>query len=153
MKRRTPLRGRTFLKRRTPLLSKAAKRKTPRYTGPDRSVRELVDERDDWTCASCGNSVWGRPFSRQHRVARGMGGTSDPARNRPSNIVVLCGSATSPGGCHLACEKREAFMYELGFWRWQHEDPAKVPVAHALYGWCLLLDDGTVKPLPMGGAA
>lgn len=151
MRRRTRLSARTPLRRRAPLLSRAEKKRRPRYTGPDRSVRELVDERDDWTCACCGNSVYGRPFSRQHRVARGMGGTSDPALNRPSNIVLLCGTATT--GCHLACEQRELAMYELGFWRKQHENPAQIPVAHAIYGWCLLLDDGTVEPLPsLGGA-
>lgn len=143
------------LKRRKPLLSKAEKRKRPRDTGPDRATRELVDERDDWHCACCGNSVYGRPFSRQHRIARGMGGTSDPALNRPSNIVLLCGSATSPGGCHLACEQREERLHALGFWLNSWENPAAVPVAHASYGWVLLLPDGGVDvlPLPWGGVA
>lgn len=149
MKRGAPL------KRKQPLRTSREKRTGSQNTGPDRSVREIVDERDDWTCACCGNSVYGRPFSRQHRVARGMGGTSDPALNLPSNLILLCGSATSPGGCHLACEQREERMHELGFWLNSWENPAVVPVAHASYGWVLLLDDGGVDvlPLPRGGAA
>jgi hypothetical protein len=131
---------RTELKRRTPLLNKAEKRKRPRYTGPDRSVRELVDERDDWHCACCGNSVYGRPYSRQHRVAKGMGGTSEAWKNRPSNIVLLCGSATSPNGCHLACEQRDERMHELGFWLHSSQRPALEPIAHARYGLVYLLD-------------
>lgn len=109
-------------------------------TGPDRHVRDIVDERDDWHCACCGESVYGRPYSRQHRVARGMGGTSDARLNGPSNIVLLCGSATSPGGCHLACEQRDERMNELGFWLNSWQRPWLEPVAHARYGRVYLLD-------------
>ena len=138
MKRGTPL------QRRTPLRTSKAKRTGRRDTGPDRTTRELVLERDDYTCAGCGNSVYGRQYSLQHRLARGMGGTSDPAANRPSNLITLCGSATSPGGCHLACEKRDKGLNERGFWLERHQRPALEPVAHALHGWVYLLDDGTV---------
>lgn len=153
MNRRTGLRAKTGLARRTPGRTTKEKRTGRRDTGPDRSVKDIVDERDDWTCAFCGNSVFGRPFSRQHRVARGMGGTSNPALNRPSNIVLLCGSATSPGGCHLLCEQRNERMHELGFWLKNHEDPAKVPLAHAVHGWVFLADDGSVVDAETGGAA
>jgi hypothetical protein len=142
------------LQRRKPLRTSREKRTGRRDTGPDRSVRELVDERDDWTCACCGNSVWGRPYSRQHRVAKGMGGTSEAWKNRASNIVLLCGSATSPGGCHLACEQRDERMRELGFWLHSSQRPSLEPVAHARYGLVYLLDDGTVMDaLDTGGAA
>jgi hypothetical protein len=130
----------------------------PRDTGPSLHVKAIVDERDDWHCAACGNSVWGRPYSRQHRVARGMGGTSDPRLNAPSNLVLLCGSATSPGGCHLLCEQRDERMNELGFWLKNSQRPWLEPVAHARYGWVYLLDeqrpDGSwVMPAETGGAA
>ena len=142
------------LVRRTPLRTSREKRTGRRDTGPDRTTRELVLERDDWRCACCGASVWGRPFSRQHRDARGMGGTSRPEANSPVNLIVLCGSATSPGGCHLACEQRDQRLNELGFWLKHGQDPATTPVAHAVYGWVLLLPDGGVDvlPLPWGGA-
>jgi hypothetical protein len=83
-----------------------------------------------------------------------MGGTSDARLNRPSNIILLCGSATSPGGCHLACEQRDKALNELGFWLERHQRPALEPVAHAIHGWVYLLDDGTVMDaLDTGGAA
>lgn len=131
---------RTELKRHKPLRTSRERRTGRRDTGPDRSTRELVDERDDWTCACCDESVHGRPFSRQHRVARGMGGTSDARLNAPSNIVLLCGSATSPGGCHLACEERSERMHELGFWLNSWQRPWLEPIAHARFGWAYLLD-------------
>jgi hypothetical protein len=155
LRRRSRLETRTPLARRTPLRSKAERRRRPRYTGPDRSTRELVLERDDYRCACCDNTVYGRPYSLQHRDARGMGGTSLPEINSPTNLITLCGSATSPNGCHLACEQREERLNELGFWLKRGQDPATTPVAHAVYGWCLLLPDGGVDvlPLPWGGAA
>ena len=117
-------------------------------------MREIVLERDDYTCACCGNSVWQRPYSLQHRVARGMGGTSNPAANRPSNLITLCGSATSPSGCHLLAEERNQAMNELGFWLRNSQRPALEPVAHALYGWAYLLDEEPwVMPTERGGAA
>lgn len=119
----------------------------PARTGPDTATRERVLHRDDYRCACCGRSVLYGPYSLQHRLARGAGGTSDPAINQPSNLVTLCGSATSPGGCHLACEQRDPVMRELGFWVCRGDDPATVPVAHAIHGWVLLLDDGDVRPV------
>lgn len=147
MKRGAPL------QRRKPLRTSREKRTGRRDTGPSRDVRELVDERDDWHCACCGNSVYGRPYSLQHRVARGMGGTSDPAANSPANLITLCGSATSPGGCHLACEQRTERLNPLGFWLWSWQDPELEAVAHAVHGWCYLLDDGSVMDAETGGAA
>ena len=123
-------------------------------TGPDRSTRDLVKERDDWRCASCGKPATGTPgvdYSIQHRVARGDGGTSDPAINSPANLILLCGSALT--GCHGKAERREREMHQKGF-RLEHwQKPAKEPVAHALHGRVLLLPDGGVLPIPSGGAA
>lgn len=106
----------------------APKRTAARDTGPSRKVRALVMAREGNCCAACGTSIAGRPYSVQHRVARGIGGTPDPAANLPSNLVLLCGSATTPGSCHLACEQRDPHMHGRGFWLWSWEDPALVPV-------------------------
>jgi hypothetical protein len=143
------------LKRRKPLRASRQKRTGHRDTGPDRTTRELVLERDDYTCACCGHSILYGQYSLQHRNARGMGGTSDPAINSPANLVTLCGSATTPGSCHLLCEQRDGSLQALGFWLKTGQDPATTPVAHASYGWVLLLPDGGVDvlPLPWGGAA
>ena len=86
-------------------------------------MRELVLERDSRQCVGCGkpvgDSTW---WSMQHRKARGVGGG-----NSPSNLVVLCGSATSPG-CHRLCEDRDREMHARGLWLRSDEDPAMVPV-------------------------
>lgn len=134
MKRGGPLkRGKRLengkpMKRAAELPRSVRKRRPVRDTGPSVAVRRLVRERWGTRCAACGISVIGRPWSIQHRSARGMGGTSDPAVNRPSNLVLLCGSATSPGGCHLLCEQRDPDMHGRGFWLWSWEDPRAIPV-------------------------
>lgn len=118
-------------------------------TGPSRKVRQLVLDRDGNACVACGTSVYGRPYSLQHRKARGMGGTSDPAANSPVNLVTLCGSATTPGSCHLRCEKRDREMNARGYWLEQWQDPAEVGVMYFSPAGsgvtCWLLDDGTVS--------
>jgi hypothetical protein len=117
---------------RTPELPRTTRaRKPARDTGPSRKVRALVLARDGFACAGCGKSIVGRPYSLQHRVARGMGGTSRADANSPVNLIVLCGSATSPGGCHLLAEQRDPVMHERGLWLNSWEDPAAVPVVIA----------------------
>lgn len=111
------------MNRAATLARTARKRKPARDTGPSQAVRNLILAREGMQCAACGTSVTGRPRSIQHRQARGMGGTSDPAVNAPSNLVLLCSSATSPGGCHLACEDRDPDMHGRGFWLWSWESP------------------------------
>jgi 5-methylcytosine-specific restriction protein A len=116
------------LSRVTPMTRTAWKRKPVRDTGPTRKVRALVLARDGFACVGCNKSVVGRPYSLQHRVARGMGGTSRADAGSPVNLIVLCGSATSPGGCHLLAEQRDPVMHERGLWLNSWEDPATVPV-------------------------
>jgi hypothetical protein len=114
--------------------------------------------RDNFRCAACGLNVNGIPYSLQHRVARGMGGTSRPEANSPERLVLLCGSATTPGSCHLACEQRDPSMHARGLWLNSWQDPAIAPVAYASPDgpeWWFLLPDGTRKRTaePEGAAA
>ena len=120
-------------------------------TGPTNLDRDLVMQRDELRCARCGKDVGfyiGEPYSLQHRRAKGAGGTSDPRRNLPSNLVLLCGSATSPGGCHLFCEQRNAEAEADGFVVSLNSrvDPAAVPVRHAMHGLIYLTDEGGWLP-------
>lgn len=156
--RRTPLGARTGLVRRTPLREVSAKRAAVegkpsrrRDTGPGRATRELVHERDGYSCAWCGRQLLTGPRSLQHRQARGMGGRTDPSANCPSNLLLLCGTATTPGGCHHFAEARSAEARIAGLWVPSWQNPADVPVLHAAYGPCLLGDDGSV--IPIGRAA
>lgn len=81
-----------------------------------------------------------------------MGGTTDPAANCPSNLLLLCGSATTPGGCHTWAETRCEEARIAGLWMPSWQNPADVPVLHAAYGPCLLLDDGSVEPIGRAAA-
>lgn len=152
LRRVTPLVARKGLQRRVPLRevgqrSIAKGKKPKRDTGPDRATRELAFERDLHACAWCGKQLLTGPRSLQHRQARGMGGRTDPSVNRPSNLIWLCGTATTPGGCHLFAEQRSEEARVAGLWVPSWQDPARVPVLHAAYGVVLLADDGTVARL------
>jgi hypothetical protein len=99
-----------------------------RGMGPSARVRRLVFARAFGCCESCGTSVIGRPYSIQPRVAREAGGTSRAGANAVWNLSLLCGSATSPGGCYLLCEHRDPSMQDQGIWLWSWENPRLVPV-------------------------
>lgn len=153
LERRTPLTARKPLERRTPLrevsLKRAASSGKPtrlRDTGPGRATRDLVMERDGFCCAFCGRQLLTGPRSLQHRQARGMGGRPAGDANRPPNLLLLCGSATTPGGCHSWAESRAEEARVAGLWVPSWENPADVPVLHAAYGPVLLTDDGSVEP-------
>lgn len=81
--------------KRGPWQRKTDKRKTQRYTGPTEKMREAVLARDDYTCQRCGRDISNQPYSLQHRLPRGRGGT-----NTMCNLVTVCGSATTPDMCH-----------------------------------------------------
>lgn len=150
---------RTPMARKTPLRQVSERRAAkagkphpkPKSTGPDRVTRELVLERDSYQCVSCGLPIFGQQWSLQHRKARGVGGG-----NEPSNLIVLCGSATSPGGCHLAAEQRDQRSRDLGYRVLSTQDPREVAVYHKQYGLVWLTDDGGISyspPTPQGDAA
>ena len=158
MRRSGPLRrGKpgTALKRAAVLPRASRKRRPARDTGPSPAVRKLIREREEMQCAACGVSVRGLPHSIQHRRARGMGGTADPAVNLPSNLVLLCGSAVT--GCHGLAESRDPDMHGRGFWLRSWQDPAVVPVMLAsqyrsgVAVW--LTDDGEYSFAPPREAA
>lgn len=168
LQRRTPLRrtrGLTAhkpLERRIPLREVSAKRAAasgkparPRDTGPARTTRDLVMERDDFRCVVCGRSIFAVPeWSIHHRRNRGSGGSSDPRINAPSNLLLVCGSGTT--FCHgdLTDNAQRDAALTAG---WvvslnSKQDPAEVPVLHSQYGPVLLGDDGGVTPLGRAAA-
>lgn len=81
-----------------------------------------------------------------------MGGRTDPAANNPSNLILLCGSATTPGACHTFAESRSEEARIAGLWVPSWQNPADVPVLHAAYGPVLLGDDGGVTPVGRAAA-
>jgi hypothetical protein len=133
------MKGGGGLSRRLPMTG------TRRDTGLSARVRVLVRQRDGYACAGCGTSIIGRPHSIYPRRTGGMRATSWPGAYLASNLVVLCGAATSPGGCSLACEQRDPLMHARGLWLWSTEDPAAVPVLrHGSTGPEWLLPDGAI---------
>jgi hypothetical protein len=44
------------------------------------------------------------------------------------NLTLLCGSVTSPGGCHLLCEQRDQDMHDRGMWLCSWESPRLAPL-------------------------
>ena len=123
-----------------------------RNTGPSVKTRAIVRVRDRWQCVSCGLHVMWQPHDLQHRVSRGMGGTSDPAANSPVNLIVLC----QP--CHRRVESRiDPEDNAKGYWLRMNEDPALIPVMYFDQGgsgftaW--LLEDGTFSFEAPGAAA
>lgn len=154
--RRAPLEAKqNKLARRTPLVAKqplttardvvqgTPKPRPPRNTGPTASTRKLVKTRARNCCERCGRPITG-DYSIHHRKPRGMGGTKNASANLPSNLVLLCGSATTPGGCHTAVEKFRQAAITTGWIVTRTADPAKVPIKFPSGRWYLLNEDGTV---------
>lgn len=70
----------------------------PRSTGPTLATRNGVLARDHHVCQRCGRRLDAVDYSLQHRRPRGRGGSSLPYINQATNLVAMCGSATT--GCH-----------------------------------------------------
>ncbi|MFI2663214.1 hypothetical protein [Micromonospora carbonacea] len=127
----------------SPRLAAPAPKRRPRDTGPAADVVAAVFARDGGRCVRCGGVLTGARgigWSVQHRRARGAGGTSRPDTNQPHNLIVLCGSATT--GCHLHVEQFRVEAREFGWAIRQSDDPALIPVLHAVHGWVLITADG-----------
>ncbi len=125
-------------------------------TGPTAAVRRLVVERDQGQCQWCGNWIRTGAYSLQHRLPRGMGGSSAPWVNLPGNLITVHGTGTT--GCHGRIEEKRDRSVHLGFLvrRGQYR-PAEVPVYAVSpfggFGWALLADDGGRAWLSQGDAA
>lgn len=119
----------------------------PRSSGAAlRRLHAVVDRRDGGRCRRCGREV-GEWFSRQHRIPRKAGGSTRV--DRPSNLITLCGSATSPGGCHEWAEKHRTDAELLGYLLPALNpdiDPETEPVFTHEFGWVLLHDNGSMTP-------
>lgn len=129
-------------------------------TGIPKATGLVLFDRANGQCERCGWQVawlstggWEvlAPFSRQHRQARGAGGTRSSA-HRITNLALMCGSATT--GCHGDVENHERAQGEADGWVVRHGvlTPELVPVLHWQLGWTLLHQDGGYTPHPcLGG--
>jgi hypothetical protein len=73
-----------------------------------------------------------------------MGGTGRDWINAASNLLVMCGSATT--GCHGIAEARSPHMNWRGFWLKSEQVPADTPVQLFDRSWVELTDTGLYLP-------
>lgn len=111
---------------------------TRRKTGPGETVMEIIRSRAEGMCERCGERPGDDP---QHRKPRGMGGTSLPSTNYPSNLVLLC----RPCHRHVEVVDRKR-AYPDGWLVPRTQDPSQWPVKHVRLGWVFLRDDGGWDP-------
>jgi hypothetical protein len=120
----------------------------PKSTASEmRAFRQVVLARDGTTCQCCGADCTLKLASIQHRIPRGMGGSA--LVNIPSNGVLVCGSATTPGSCHNWMEHENRAVAEAMGWllpKLSGVSPSSVPLYTQPHGWVLLADDGTRTP-------
>lgn len=102
-------------------------------------TRADVLARDQHKCQRCGKYVAFGDYSLQHRRARGMGGSKRLDTNLPANLITLCGSATSPDGCHYFIESNPDIARAEGMRLFQSQTPSVEPVQ--TYRGLLLLDN------------
>jgi len=139
---------RTELRRKSPMRRTGIKSRLV-STGPDTATVDAVLERDGHMCAVGGHPlgpVRGVDWSIHHRRPRGMGGTSAPDVNLPSNLLTVCGNGVE--GCHGLIEAHRAAAYERGWLLRGGDVPSQVPILHALHNWCYLTDDGLALMAP-----
>lgn len=119
--RNTPMRRTSFKFRASSGLKRTGVTKTRKASAstviPD-GIKAAIDDRDQHLghrqCQRCGRLIGSGPFSRHHRDPRGMGGSkADP--HAMVNLVLLCGTATTPGGCHAEVESHR-LQAELDGW-------------------------------------
>lgn len=142
--RKTPLTANKSMSAARELKRNVTKPRPPRNTGPTPAVRRTVTERAGGACERCGKTITA-DYSIHHRKPRGMGGTKDPKANSPANLVLLCGSATTPDGCHTAVERFRQAAITTGFIVTRTADPETVPIK-LVSGWWYLRADGTKLP-------
>lgn len=134
--RKTELKRGRVLARKKPMARVAMARRTvekqrkqARDTGPTAATKALLWERAGGACERCSLPLSdGQPFSRHHRRPRGSGGSSVPCINEVTNLLLLCGTATT--GCHGWVEVHPTESYREG-WKvhlTSLSPPARIPV-------------------------
>ena len=143
---------------RKPSQARASRKRTGFPDAVKLAVRKRAGggDPDQARCEACGTFLGCHDGQIQHRMARGMGGTSLPMTDSIVNAALLCGTPST--GCHGLAERRDRLMNAHGYWLRAGEDPAGTPIMLASqYGsgvtvWLTPL--GGYSPLPpFGGAA
>lgn len=75
-----------------------------------------------------------------------MGGSRERTINGAANVICLCGSATTPGGCHLRVEAYRDWARSCGLLLYRTEEPSEVPFWR-VGSWARIDYDGKVDYL------
>lgn len=113
----------------------------PKDTGPDAATVNAVLERDGFQCVVCSGALHGTrgfDYSVHHRKLRSQGGD-----NRTSNLISVCGHGSV--SCHGNIHGAPAKAMEAGWIVSREHDPAQTVMAHSLYGYVLLNNEGGVR--------
>lgn len=123
-------------------------------TAIPKTVRDIVDRRAAGSCERCGFLLdgYGAEYSRHHRIPRAMGGSRDPMVHGAANIVLICGSATSPLGCHHHVESYRDEGRREGFLLFHSQTPSEAPVFYR-GRWACLDNEGGIEYLENGEVA
>ena len=100
---------------------------------PMAPARPVVERRSGGMCERCGAA---RATDKHHRKLRRHGD------HAPANLVDLCRT------CHNWVHAHPAEALLAGFMCPSWENPRLQPVKHAWLGRVLLVDDGSVDPVP-----
>ena len=125
--------------------AKAPRQRQGRDTGPSRAVRDLVLDRDRNRCVICGQGGdWLDPLVANHRVNRGIGGSTAPWINLPSNLVTVHASE------NLLLEDEACELFYANGWKVHRGTvlPADIPVLYPDGVRYLLRDDGGRDRVP-----
>lgn len=146
--KRTPIKRKSPMKRsgemtRSVIKKKRATTRAKKDTGPSQDVRNLVIARASGRCERCGSASGWIGHQVHHRKPRGLGGSSSPDINLPSNLLLLC------AGCHEEIERLDREVaYGKGWLVHREHDPAMQPVLLFGRGRCFLSADGSIAEAP-----
>lgn len=144
LQRRTPLKPGKPLARKSPMpRTRTRAPRRPRYTGPSAGVKDDLLTRSGGRC-EVGGCPLGVGYSRHHRLPRRMGGSKRADINELANLLLICGAATSPDGCHHRIESNREWAYLNGYLLPADANPDQVPVVYR-GSLVLLSNDGTIN--------
>ncbi len=105
-----------------------------------KALLKALDLRDGRVCAWHGVACGVDTLSPQHRANRGAGGRK--SLHRLSNLVWLCSRLNS----EIESDAVTAVLARrTGIKISSHAEPTREPIHHAVHGFVLLSDDGTVS--------